>query len=50
MKRALGPLLIALVIGASPIAAQRSLAIDRFDSRITVFKDGQIDVDRKSVV
>ncbi|MEP6745145.1 MAG: DUF2207 domain-containing protein, partial [Gemmatimonadota bacterium] len=26
------------------VAAQRSLAIDRFDSRITVFKDGQIDV------
>lgn len=40
-----GRALLALVLGlAAPAAAQRSLEIERFDSRITVSPDGTIDV------
>ena len=41
--RALG-LALLLWIGAAPAAAQRTLAIERFDAAITVNRDGTVDV------
>lgn len=41
--RRLGPLLLLLVV-TSPLAAQRSLAIKRFDAAITVERGGTVDV------
>jgi hypothetical protein len=38
------PLLALLLAAASPLAAQRSYAIDKFDSKMVVLKDGRLDV------
>lgn len=44
MNRHLGALLCALVVAATPVAAQRSLVIDRFDSKIAILPDGRLDI------
>jgi uncharacterized membrane protein len=40
----LGRLVTTFLVLATPVAAQRSLAIPRFDTRIVVLRDGTIDV------
>ncbi len=43
MKR-IAALAAALLVAASPLAAQRTLEIDRFDSKMIVLADGRLDV------
>lgn len=44
MKLVLRLAILALALTAAPLAAQRSLTIDRFDAKIIVLPDGRIDV------